>query len=45
MVKETKGSTSKDQLRISELNKIQFGKAHFEALDVDYGMVKSASEA
>jgi len=44
MVKETKGSTSKDQLRISELNKIKFGEAHFDALGVDYGMVKSASE-
>ena len=44
MVKETKGATSKDQLRISELAKIKFGKAHFESIGVDYSWVKSASE-
>lgn len=44
MVKETKGSTSKDQLRISELAKIKFGNAHFEELGVEYGVVKSAGE-
>lgn len=44
MVKETKGTTSKEQLRISELAKINFGKAHFEELGVDYSWVKSAGE-
>jgi len=44
MVKETKGTTTKDQLRISELAKIQFGKAHFDSIGVDYSWVTSASE-
>lgn len=44
MVKETKGTTSKEQLRISELAKITFGKAHFEELGVDYSWVNSAGE-
>jgi len=44
MVKETKGSTSRDQLRISELAKIKFGEAHFQVIGVEYGMVKSAGE-
>jgi len=44
MVKETKGSTSKDQLRINELAKIRFGEAHFEELGVEYGLVTNAGD-
>src|SRR5690625_3346938 len=44
MVKETKGTTSKEQLRISELAKIQYGKAHFDSIGVDYSWVTNASE-
>jgi type III restriction enzyme len=44
LVKETKGSTDKSQLRRSEWSKIQFGKKHFEEIGVDYDWVSSASE-
>lgn len=44
LVKETKGTSEKSQLRPSEWNKIQFGHKHFEAIDVDYDWVSSASE-
>lgn len=44
MVKETKRTISKEQLRISELAKIKFGQAHFDEIGVDYSWVKSAGE-
>lgn len=44
MVRETKGTTSKEQLRISELAKIRFGEAHFKELDIDFNWVNSANE-
>jgi type III restriction enzyme len=44
LVKETKGSTDKSQLRPSEWAKIQFGKKHFEEIGIDYDWVSSASE-
>src|SRR5699024_4591861 len=44
LVKETKGSKDKSQLRPSEWAKIQFGKKHFKEVGVDYDWVASASE-
>jgi type III restriction enzyme len=44
LIKETKGSTDKSQLRPSEWSKIQFGKKHFEEIGVDYDWISSASE-
>ncbi|SMO95432.1 DEAD/DEAH box helicase family protein [Fodinibius sediminis] len=44
LVKETKGSKDKSQLRPSEWAKIQFGKKHFKEIGVDYDWVSSASE-
>lgn len=45
LVRETKGSASLDDLfRESELWKVTFGKAHYTAIDVDYKVVKDASD-
>ncbi len=45
LVRETKGSASLDDLfRESELWKVTFGKAHFDAINVDYKVVKDASD-
>lgn len=42
LVRETKGSVDKDDLRTSEQMKIDCGKAHFDELEVDFKVVKSA---
>lgn len=44
LVRETKGSKEELKLRASEWAKIQCGKAHFDALGVDYDVVVSAAE-
>ncbi|MFD1141934.1 DEAD/DEAH box helicase family protein [Larkinella insperata] len=44
LVRETKGSKEELKLRASEWAKIRCGKAHFDALGVDYDVVTSASE-
>lgn len=44
LVRETKGSTDKDDLRGRERKKIDCGQAHFKALGVDYKVVTSHNE-
>ena len=44
LVRETKGTTDPTKLRSSEWSKIRCGKAHFEALGVDFGHVTKAEE-
>ncbi len=45
LVRETKGSNVLEELRFEgERWKVQFGKRHFDAIEVDYKQVKSASE-
>ena len=45
LVRETKGTTSLDDLRPDERRKIECGKRHFEeALGVDYEVVDSAAD-
>ncbi|MFX4301632.1 DEAD/DEAH box helicase family protein [Alicyclobacillus tolerans] len=44
LVRETKGSTYLGDLRDSEQAKIKCGEAHFDTLNVDYRVVKSAQE-
>ncbi len=44
MVRETKGTTSRDQLRPFEWSKIQFGEAHFNTIGVNYDWGKSATD-
>lgn len=44
LVRETKGSKKKDQLRGAEGDRITCGTAHFEALGVDYKTVVTADE-
>lgn len=44
LVRETKGTKDLLSLRGSERLKINFGKRHFKALDVDYRWVKDAAE-
>jgi type III restriction enzyme len=44
LVRETKGSTYRGDLRESEAAKIKCGEAHFRRLNVDYRVVKSALE-
>lgn len=43
-VRETKSTLDKDELRTKENQKISCGKKHFEAIDVDYGVVTSLAE-
>ena len=43
-VRETKSTLDKDELRAKENQKISCGKKHFEAIDVDYGVVTSLAE-
>jgi len=44
LVRETKSTKKQLELRGSEWDKIQCGKAHFDALDVDFEHVTSADE-
>ncbi len=44
LVRETKGSTDKEDLRGRERKKIDCGQAHFKALGVDYKVVTSHNE-
>jgi type III restriction enzyme len=45
LVRETKGTTNLDELfRESEVWKVVFGGEHFKAIDVNYKMVKEASD-
>ena len=44
LVRETKGTKSKDNLRSSEEMKIDCGFAHFKELNVDFNWIKSAEE-
>jgi type III restriction enzyme len=44
LVRETKGSTDKSQLRPSEWSKIQFGQKHFDELGVNYAWVSNSNE-
>jgi type III restriction enzyme len=44
LVRETKGTRDFEKLRNSEAEKIRCGRKHFEAIDVDFGVVVSASE-
>jgi type III restriction enzyme len=45
LVRETKGTTSLDELfRESEVWKVVFGSEHFKSIDVNYKMVKEASD-
>jgi type III restriction enzyme len=45
LVRETKGSSNLDDLfREHEVWKVTFGRKHFEAIDVDYKVVKEAVE-
>ena len=45
LVRETKGSTNLDDLfRESEVWKVTFGRKHFDAIDVDYKVVKESND-
>jgi len=44
LIRETKGSGDTDDLRGRESKKIECGKAHFAALDVDYRVATSHNE-
>jgi len=44
LVRETKSTKEQRKLRQSEWDKILCGKAHFDALDVDFAHVTSASD-
>lgn len=45
LVRETKGSSNLDELfRESEVWKVTFGRKHFEAIDVDYKVVKESRD-
>lgn len=44
LVRETKGSKEFQKLRNSEADKIRCGRRHFEALDVNFAVVTTASE-
>ena len=44
LVRETKGANWKTSLRPTERRKVDSGKHHFNALDVDYRVVSQASE-
>lgn len=44
LVRETKGTKDFEKLRNSEADKIRCGRKHFEALDVNFNVVVSASE-
>jgi len=44
LVRETKGTAEPDELRSKEWAKIKCGKAHFDALEVDFKHVRTASE-
>ena len=45
LVRETKGSTNLDDLfRESEVWKVTFGRKHFDAIDVDYKVVKESKD-
>ena len=44
LVRETKGSHDPTQLRTTEDAKIRSGRRHFEALDIDFGVIVSADE-
>ncbi len=44
LVCETKGTRDSAQLRASEEDKVRCGRRHFDALGVDYDVVRSASE-
>ncbi len=43
-VRETKSTTDKEELRNKENQKIECGKRHFDAIDVDYDVVTKLSE-
>ncbi len=43
-VRETKGTIDKEELRTKENQKIECGKRHFEAIDVDFAVVTKLSE-
>ena len=44
LVRETKGTRDFMKLRTSEADKVRCGKAHFAALDVDFGVAVAARE-
>mgnify|MGYP001453103597 CR=1 FL=1 len=44
LVRETKGTKDFEKLRNSEADKIKCGRKHFEALDMDFGVVTNARE-
>src|SRR5579863_6332877 len=44
LVRETKGSDDTEDLRGRERKKLECGKAHFDALNVDYKIVTSHNE-
>jgi len=44
LVRETKGKTSKSELRSSEEMKIDCGSAHFKELNVDFGWIENAEQ-
>jgi type III restriction enzyme len=44
LVRETKASVEEEALRGDEVRKVKCGKAHFDALGVDFRVVTSASE-
>ena len=44
LVRETKGTKDFEKLRNSETDKIRCGRRHFEALDVNFAVVTSASD-
>ena len=43
-VRETKSTLNREELRTNENQKILCGKKHFEAIDVDYGVVTSLAD-
>ena len=44
LVRETKGTLQKDELRKAENDKIDCGRRHFKAIDVDYEVTTSLRE-
>ena len=43
-VTETKGTKNINELRVSEKNKILYGKKHFDTIDIDYQIVTSTDD-
>lgn len=44
LVRESKPTKDTEKLRPSERLKVDFGQRHFEALDIDFGVIESAKE-